>query len=123
MGQEPAFPNTFAPACGNRELWVGEIIAGLGLGAFKYRALPPKVRDAVDEEMKRRRERKPEPWAVQSRRRAKMLVAARDLVRCIPEKGAPAADTGARKGGAMAGRARPSVSGTTAPTTRAESQA
>lgn len=115
--QERAFPNTFAPACGNRELRVSEIIAGLGFGVFKYRALPPKVRKAVDEEMDRRRERKPEPWAVQSKRRAEMLATARELVRHSSEKGAPVlVGTRAHKKGSTTGREKLGSSDTTAPT-------
>lgn len=100
MKRERAFPNTFAPACGNRELGASEAVAGLGFGVFKYRALPPKVRKAVDEEMERRRERRPVPWAAQSRRRAEALALAGELVRRGSEKGAAAA------GGGSPGRPR-----------------
>lgn len=81
MKQERVFKNTFAPACENHELSVSDIIAGLGFGAFKYRALPPEVRKAVGEEMKRRtKAREARPRAGEAKRRAEMLDAARELV-------------------------------------------
>lgn len=88
--QERVFQNTFAPACENRDLGVGEIIVGLSFGAIKYRALPPEVRKAVDEEMRSRVSgREASPHVDDSRRRVEMLGAAQDLMRQGPERGAP----------------------------------
>lgn len=53
MNRERVFKNTFEPACRDRELEVSGIVAGLRFGLFKYDQLPPKVRKAVDEEIRR----------------------------------------------------------------------
>lgn len=53
MSRGEEFENTFAPECGNRTLTAREIVAGMRFGAFEYDLLPPRVRRAVDEEVKR----------------------------------------------------------------------
>lgn len=110
------FKNTFAPACKNRELDVNDIIAGLGFGAFKYRTLPPEVRKAVDEEMKRRAvARGRHPRANEAKQRAEMLDAARDIVQ--RRAGGSSDDVRTAKGEkeAEAERTRLNISGINAP--------
>ncbi|MDD9813349.1 MAG: hypothetical protein OXU37_03645 [Thaumarchaeota archaeon] len=121
MKQERVFQNTFAPECENHELSVGQIIVGLGFGAFKYRKLPPEVRKAVDEEMRRRvKKREAHPYVDDSKRRIKMLKAAQSAMQQSSEKGVcDAAGVGAGKKKAMAERTRQKVSGVSAPMAQA----
>lgn len=80
MGREEEFENTFAPACENRTLAAGEIVAGMRFGAFKYDLLPPKVRKAVDGEVKRQcRENGHASHAEESKWRVELLKAMQDL--------------------------------------------
>ncbi|MDD9813416.1 MAG: hypothetical protein OXU37_03990 [Thaumarchaeota archaeon] len=53
MKREAVFKNTFEPTCGDRELRVSGIVAGLRFGVFRYSSFPPDVRKAVDEELER----------------------------------------------------------------------
>lgn len=48
------FENTFAPNVRNKRLPVGSIIVGLKQSAFRLDDLPPDVRKAVGEELRRR---------------------------------------------------------------------
>jgi len=80
MNRGEEFENTFAPACKNRRLTAGEIVAGMRFGAFKYDLLPPNVRKAVDEEVKRQcKESEHISYAVFCLKKEKLLKAARDL--------------------------------------------
>jgi len=51
--RERVFKNTFAPSCRNQELSASDIVTGMRFGVFRYRHLPPEVRVAVDEEIRR----------------------------------------------------------------------
>jgi len=80
MNREEGFENTFAPACKNRRLAAEEIVAGMRFGAFKYDLLPPNVRKAVDEEVKRQcKESAHMSHAEESKWRVGLLKAVRDL--------------------------------------------
>ena len=54
MGKEIEFENTFAPACKNRTLTVGQIIAGAQCNVLSIKDLPKEVRDAVHGELQER---------------------------------------------------------------------
>lgn len=56
VSRERVFKNTFAPSCEDQELRVSDIVTGMRSGVFRYRHLPPEVRDAVDREIKRMRD-------------------------------------------------------------------
>lgn len=118
------FQNTFAPECENRDLGVGQIIVGLSFGAIKYKALPPDVRKAVDEEMRRRiRERAANPQVDNGKRRVEMLEAANGLMREDSVKSAldPIGSNIGKKE-AVGKRTRQKVSGVNAPMARTKVQ-
>lgn len=82
MSRGERFENTFAPACGSRTLTAREIVAGMRFGAFKYDSLPPGVRKAVDEEVKRQQaDNRHQTYADEAKWRVRFLRAAREHVR------------------------------------------
>jgi len=113
------FENTFAPECGNRALTAREIVAGMRFGAFKYDLLPPKVRRAVDEEVKRQQARpRHQTYADEAKWRVRFLGAARDHMRsgsvdgsakkgAVPEPEAGIKATAGRRSAANVSDTRP----------------
>jgi len=119
MSRGEEFENTFAPECGNRALTAREIVAGMRFGAFKYDLLPPKVRRAVDEEVKRQQARpRHQTYADEAKWRVRFLGAARDHMRsgsvdgsakkgAVPEPEAGIKATAGRRSAANVSDTRP----------------
>ena len=53
--KQKTFKNTFAPRCPDKELTAGQVIGLLRFSALQNDALPDEVRQAVREELDRRR--------------------------------------------------------------------
>lgn len=55
---EKVFPNTFAPHVKNSTMPVGAVIALLRVGGIRYTSLPKEVKQAVSEEIRKRKKLK-----------------------------------------------------------------
>ena len=55
LSKQARFKNTFAPHCPGKELTVGQVIGLMKFSALQNDALPEEVRQAVREELEKRR--------------------------------------------------------------------
>ncbi len=55
LSKQTRFKNTFAPHCPDKELTAGQVIGLMKFSALQNDALPEEVRQAVREELERRR--------------------------------------------------------------------